>query len=344
MGYKTKENNNIKLVDVAAKAGVSAITVSRAIRKPNKVSADTLARVNAAIDALGYIPDPAASALASQRTDVIALLVPSLTNSVFADVLRGISDTALDTPYSLQMGNYRYSPSMEEQLIRTFLRQKPAGLIVAGMDQSNTAQQLLQNATCPVVQIMDYGPQPIDMSVGLSHEKAARTAVAHLLEQGYTRLAFLGARMDPRSQKRLAGFKAATQNADVYAPKRVITTSQVSSIGIGAQLFIDLMAMAPETDAILCNNDDLAAGALLEAQRRNINIPSKLGICGFNDLELSRYLNPSLTSIATPLYEIGKQAISLVLEVLENQPPQLTNIDLGAQLMARASTNKRGQD
>lgn len=337
-----KEAKNIKLVDVAEQAGVSAITVSRTIRTPNKVSKDTLKKVNDAINKLGYVPDPAASALASHRTDVIALLVPSLTNNVFADVLSGISDSAEKTPYSLQMGNYRYSPSIEEKLIRSFLRQKPSGIIVAGMDQTETSKALLQSASCPVIQIMDYGKQPLDMSVGFSHTKAAQMAVEHLLQQGYRYPAFLGARMDPRSQQRLQGFKQATQAANCYSEQRVITTPSSSSVGLGTQLFTDLIALSPETDAILCNNDDLATGALLEAQRCNIKIPSQLGICGFNDLELSKHLNPSLSSVATPLYEIGKTAFQLVLDALQDKHPARKDIDLGAKLMPRASTDKQG--
>lgn len=326
------------MVDVAKAAGVSAITVSRALRSPQKVSAKARERVQAAIDRLGYTPDLAASALASRRTDVVALLVPSLTNNVFADVLRGIYDQLADSPFSVQIANYQYSPSTEEKLIRTFLRQKPACLIVGGMDQTPASVQLLSDAQCPVVQIMDHGPKPVDLSVGLSHQDAAGAGVAHLLACGYRKPAFLGARMDPRSQKRLAGFRAVTEAAGVYDPKRVVTRTLKSSVGMGAQLFADLMAQAPDADAVFCNNDDLAAGAMFEALRRNIRIPDQMGFCGFNDLEMSAHLVPRLTSVATPLYQIGAQAADLALAAIDDRRPETHSLNLGFTVIQREST------
>lgn len=338
MPKKPSTNKSITLIDVAEAAGVSAITVSRAIRTPQKVSPKAREKVERAINKLGYTPDPAASALASHRTDVVALLVPSLTNSVFADVLRGIYDGLDNSPFSVQIGNYQYAPSNEEKLIRTFLRQKPACLIVAGMDQTAVSVEQLQSANCPVVQIMDHGPSPIDLSVGLSHEKAAGAGVEHLLDCGYKYPAFLGARMDPRSQKRLAGFKAVTERTGHFDPKRVLTTTQKSSVGMGGQLFADLLAVAPETDAILCNNDDLAVGAMSEALRRNISIPGELGVCGFNNLEISHHLHPRLTSVATPLYEIGAKAVELAIAAINGNRPRTPSVDLGFSVIKRETT------
>lgn len=337
-GHKKK---NTTLVDVAKVANVSAITVSRAIRTPEKVSPQARRKVEQAIDKLGYVPDPAASALASRRTDMFALLVPSLTNSVFSDVVRGIYDGLADSPYSVQIGNYQYAPSQEEKLIRTFLRQKPACMIVAGQDQTDAARTLLENADCPVVQIMDYGRTPIDLSVGFSHEQAATVGVRHLVECGYKKPGFLGARMDPRSQMRLSGFTKTLTELNLFDPKRVVTTPNKSSVGMGAQLFSDLMAAAPETDCILCNNDDLAIGALFEAIRRNIDVPARMGICGFNDLEMSRHLHPRLTSIATPLYEIGTQAVQMAMAALADERPEKCALDLGFKLMSRDTTHRR---
>lgn len=336
------------MADVAQAAGVSAITVSRALRVPEKVSPKARDKVQAAIDRLGYTLDPAASALASGRTDIVALLVPSLTNSVFADVLRGIYDQLADTPYSVQIGNYQYAPSTEEKLIRSFLRQKPACLIIAGMDQTPASIDLLRNANCPIVQIMEHGPDPVHLSVGLSHQDAAGAGVTHLLDCGYRRPAFLGARMDPRSQKRLAGFRAVTQAAGVYDPRRVVTQTQKSSVGMGGQLFADLMAQAPDTDAIFCNNDDLATGAMFEALRRNINIPDQLGICGFNDLEMSGHLKPRLTTVATPLYQIGVQAVDMAIAAMDKQQTdprpdadrETRGVDLGFKVVQRESTRR----
>lgn len=336
----SSKNRQVTMADVAAKADVSAITVSRAIRNPAKVSDSTRARIEQAILTLGYVPDLAASTLASGRSMVIALLVPSLTNNVFAPVLRGIYNKSTSSPYVIQIGNSRYSPGAEEALIRTFLRQKPAGLIVAGIDQTPAARALLKAAHCPVVQLMEHTDVPVDLVIGFSQTQAAQAAAQHLLARGYRRPGFLGARMDPRSQRRLAAFAEALRDAGCYDPRRFLTTPHPSSVGLGAQLLADLLAAAPETDAVFCNNDDLATGALLEAQRRHIAVPGQLGICGFNDHELSAQLNPPLSSVATPLEMIGETAMGALLERLA-QPgtrPPPRSIDLGFSVIARQST------
>ena len=329
------------LADVAAAAGVSSITVSRTIRSPHMVSAKARERVLSAIDRLGYTPDLAASVLASKTSSTIGFLVPSLSNNVFADVLRAVYDGLEGARYVVQIGNFRYSALKEEALIRSFLTQKPAGLILSGLDQSAAALRLLEQASCPVVQIMDHGRPPLDMSVGFSHSDAAEAAVEHLLSCGYRRIGFLGARMDPRTQQRLQGFRTACQRAGVLDEARVVTTPASSEVGIGRQLLEDLLCRAPDTDAVLCNNDDLAVGALMEAQRRNISVPQEFGICGFNDIEMARHIYPSLTTVATPRYEIGAQAIRMILaEIAEAGSVTDRVLDVGFQVVPRQTTRQ----
>lgn len=327
------------LSDVAALADVSPITVSRALRDPEKVSPDARARITLAIAQLGYVPNPAARALASGRTDVVGVIIPSVSNNVFADVMRGIYDGLQDSPLGVQLGTTRYAPSTEEQLVRVFLSQQPAGLIVAGHDQSPGARALLERADCPVVQIMEVGPQPIDLVVGLSHYQAARDGAQHLLDRGYRAPAFLGAQMDPRSQRRLAGFRDCLIAAGLGGDDPVVTTPEPSSVSLGCRLFADLIATRPRTDAVLCNNDDLALGVLFEAQRRNIRIPDRLGICGFNDHEMMSAAEPPLTSVATDRYEMGRAAILQIRDRLAGRgQPRGHAIDLGYRLVPRRST------
>ena len=272
------------------------------------------------------------------------MLVPSLTNSVFSDVLRGVYDVIEGCGLSVQIGNYRYSPSKEENLVRTFLRQRPAGLIVAGIDQTEAARALLKTAPCPVVQIMDVTEAPIDLLIGFSHYDGAVEATRHLIQEGYRKPGFLGARMDPRSQARLAGFTDEAQARGVFDPQRIVTTTHPSSVGMGGQLLTDLLAQAPDTDAVFCNNDDLAAGALFEAERRGIKVPEQLGICGFNDLEMSRHLNPGITSIATPRYDVGAGAMTLLSKAITDRSAvQTPQIRLDVTLKKRGSTNRGGR-
>src|SRR4029077_3023995 len=175
----------IRLAEVAELAGGSPITASRFFRNPEALSVAKGARVESAARELGYVPNLAARALASQRTEVIAVLIPSLTNNVFSDVLRGIYAASEGSRYSIQLSNTRYSILQEEKLLRIFLAQKPAGLIVTGIDQNAESRAVMEAMNCPIAQIMEIGPDPVDMMVGFSHYDAAFAVVSHLLAQGF---------------------------------------------------------------------------------------------------------------------------------------------------------------
>ncbi|MDQ6435539.1 LacI family DNA-binding transcriptional regulator [Mesorhizobium sp. LHD-90] len=326
------------IADVAKLAGVSAISVSRALREPGRVSDELRRQIEAAVESLGYVPDPNARALASARADVIGVLVPSLTNNVFADVVRGIYDGVGDRSFQIQMGNTHYSGLEEERLLQVFLGQRPAALIVSGLDQTPGARKLLEGAGCPVVQIMEIGDDPVDMMLGFSHFEGGRAATQHMIDRGYSKVGFIGARMDPRSQRRLAGYRAAVEAAGLYDPRLVTTTPLPSSVSLGCELLREAMARMPTLDAIFCNNDDLALGALFECHRAAIDVPRQLGICGFNDLEMMHVAFPSITTIRTHRYEIGRRAVTMALEKLSGNNIGPAVLDLGFELKIREST------
>ncbi|WP_033069187.1 LacI family DNA-binding transcriptional regulator [Thalassospira australica] len=335
---KRKGAGRPTISDVAAKAGVSTITVSRALRDPSKVSDHLRRKINNAVRKLNYVPHSHASALASTRSNIIGVIVPSLTNNVFADTLRAIYDELYQGAFQVQLGNSRYVAADEERLVRTFLSQGPSAMIVAGTDQTDATRELLLNAQCPVVQIMEVGDDPIDMMVGFSHFEGGKAAGMHLLKKGYKRIGFLGARMDPRSHRRLEGFVEAMRLGGRYEPDLVMTTTASSSVSLGSELIGQLRKRDPDLDAIFCNNDDLALGALFGCQKAGISVPDELGIVGFNDLEMMAASHPSLTSIRTDRYAIGKRAVEMIKAELEGNPPEEKVVDLGFELQEREST------
>jgi LacI family gluconate utilization system Gnt-I transcriptional repressor len=341
MRRKTAKSGEARLADVAERAGVSPITASRFFRNPEALSASKRDRVATAARELDYVPNLAARALASQRSDVIGVLIPSLTNNVFADVLRGIYDASEGSRYSPQLVNTRYSPLQEEKLLRLFQAQKPAGLIVTGIDQSPESRTVMENMYCPIVQIMEIGPDPVDMMIGFSHSQATRVAISHLLAQGYSRIGFLGARMDPRMQRRLVGYKATMKEAALFDPQLIVTTTSHGSVTLGGVLLSDLLSKIPDVDAVFCGNDEIALGVLFECQRRHISIPEQLAIVGFNDLDFMASAVPSLTSVRTNRYEIGRRAVNMVAAAIEGAPLKESVVDTGFELMIRQSSSTR---
>ncbi len=337
---KKHSDKKITLVDVASAAGVSSITVSRVINQPGKVSEVLRQQVQDAIDSLGYIPNQHASLLASAKSKVIGVAIPSLSNIVFTDVLRGIYDVVGAAGYKVLLVDTNYSSMEEEKMIRTLLSQSPEAMIITGGNQTRACQNILQQAHVPIVQMMELLPQPLDMNIGFSHWQAGHDVATHLLQERYVRIGFIGARMDPRAQQRLLGFKKALEDADKFFNNFILTTDEPSSIGIGGELFKNLMASTKGTlDAIFCVNDDLALGALFESQRMSINVPSDLALCGFNDIEASQFVNPSLTSVYVGRYDMGVKAAEMVIARLNGNVIENV-VDMGYEIKKRHSTSR----
>lgn len=341
MPRKSKSIGPIRLTEVAKLAGVSPITASRFFRNPEALSLSKRERVESAAKELGYVPNLHARALASQRTEVIGVLIPSLTNNVFNDVLRGIYDASEGSRYTIQFVNTRYSIFQEEKLLRLFQAQKPAGLIVTGINQTEDSRNLMKGMACPIVQIMEIGPEPVDMMVGFSHYDAGSAAVTHLISLGRKRIGFLGARMDPRVQRRLEGYLKVMKDAGLFDPALILTTPTPTAVSLGGTLFGDLLGQAPDLDAVFCVNDDLALGVLFECQRRAIAIPEKLAIVGFNDLDFMATAVPTLSSVRTNRYEMGRESVTMLIEAIEGRRPEKRVVDLGFELMIRQSSAPR---
>ena len=334
---KSRASGRVTLADVAALAGVATMTASRAINQPDIVSPTLRARVEQAVAKLGYVPNGAARALASANSNVIVVLVPSLSNAVFTAVLAGIQD-ALDVyDYQILIGNTRYSDAAEEKLLGTYLQSHPDGILLSGLTHSKRVQEMLASSQVPVVSMMDLASAPDQLSVGFSQLQAGYTMTRYLLDKGHVRIGFMGAQRDERTLKRAEGYRKAMQEAGRYDPRLETMVSDPSTLALGAELLGRMLAAAPDCDAIFCCNDDLAHGAIYQCQRRGIAVPGQLAICGFNDLPASAWMNPSVTTIGTPRYRIGFEAASLLHAVIKGERPAVTRIDLGFTLMARES-------
>ncbi len=344
---RKKARRRARLSDVAARAGVSAVTVSRAIRKPEMVSEDVRRRIDAAVRELGYVPNYLASALASAKTQIIGVVVPSLTNGVFVDYLRALHDFFLPKGFQVLVLNSRYSLMEEERAIATLVGHHAEALIVAGIDQTEKSRKLLERAGVPVIQTMEIGDDPIDINIGLSQHDAGYAATKYLLGLGHRKIAHIAARIDFRAKRRMEGYQQAMDDAGIDWSNMVEATVQQSTVLRGAEMFAAVLTRHADLEAIFCCNDDLALGALFECQRRGIRVPEDLSIVGFNDLEFCASAYPPLTSVATPRYEMARKAAEIVFEIIRGSGhrPEQATIDLGFEIVKRGSSaeRRRGQ-
>ena len=175
------------LKHVAERAGVSPITVSRVINTPDAVSEALRLKVCRAVEELGYLPNRVAGALASAESRVVPVIVPSLSNAVFIEVIQGVQDVLEVAGYQLLLGNTQYDLEREQALAATLLGWSPAGVIIAGLRHSDRTRAMLQAWRRPVVEVMEYGTRPIDMNVGLSHYKAGDSMGEHLVGRAIVR-------------------------------------------------------------------------------------------------------------------------------------------------------------
>lgn len=324
------------LTEVALQAGVSPITASRVLRGVATVAPELVTRVQEAAARLGYVTNPAARALASAQGHSVVVLVPSLSNHLFIEPLEAIHEVLHPRGLEVLIGNYHYDPAEEEKLIRNYLAYQPRGLLLTGFDRTDAARQLLAASGVPRVHMMELDPAGATPSVGFSQHAAGAAAARHLLAAGRKRLGYVAAQLDPRALARGEGFREVLREAGCYDPGLDVLDPQPSSVGLGARQFRDLLAQRPDVDGLFFCNDDLAQGALFEAQRLGIAIPERISVLGFNDLPGSAHTVPRLSSIQTPRAAVGCQAATLLLGLLDGRS-QATCVDLGFELVSRES-------
>ena len=335
---RSRATGRVTLADVAQAAGVSPITVSRALRGERAVDPALVERVRAATRTLGYVPDPAARALASQRSAHVTVLIPMLSNALFVDVFEAVQRSLRPAGYQTLMGVTHYNLDEEELLLREQLLQRPAGLLVTGLERSDAARALIVQSRVPCVHLMEMSGVPGVYSVGFSQLEAGAEMTRHLLARGRRRIAFAAAQLDARTLQRLDGWRRELGTAGLHYAALEWLDPAPSSIALGAQMFERIMREQPGVDAVFFCNDDLAQGALLAALRLGIAVPQRVAVAGFNDLTGSDQMLPALTTVRTPRADIGTAAARMLLALMNGDTVAAPCVDLGYELVVRAST------
>lgn len=302
------------LRDVADAASVSEMTVSRVLRNRGDVSDRTRERVFEAARTLGYVPNKIAGALASNRVNLVGVVIPSLSNMVFPDVLHGIDAVLDDTELQPVIGTSQYDPQREEKVIYEMLSWRPSGLIVAGLEHTDAARAMMGAAGVPVVEVMDVDGDPVAAAVGISHEDAGRAMAAEIVARGYKNMGYLGSSStaDARAQKRFRGFEAGLAEAGVALADKIFYDG-TSGFGTGRRMTQALLERSPGLDFLYYNTDMNAAGGLLYCLEKGMDIPGQIGLAGFNSFEVLDGLPMRIATMDSQREAIGRRAAELMV-------------------------------
>ncbi len=325
--------------DVAEAAGVSPITVWRVLHQPEMVTPSTRERVTKALEQVGYVPNLIARSLVQERSQIVAAIVPTITNSIFADMIAGVSDLLAEHRYHLLLGSSGYDPAKEEGLIRTFLGRRPDGLILTGISHTAASEHLLRRASIPVVEAWNIGRKRVDMIVGFSNFRAAYEMTRFLASKAYRKIGFVsGPTMgNDRAIERRKGYRAALRKMG-YPEDEGLILETSHSLARGAAALHTLIDRHPDIDAVWFTGDVLAAGALLECQRNGWPVPGRVAIAGMGDLEIASQVIPKLTTLRIPSYEIGRDAAAMIIKRLEGKKVRPKVVDRGFEIIQREST------
>ncbi len=303
----------LTLKDVSEASGVSEMTVSRVLRNRGDVSDATRAKVLAAAKSLGYVPNKIAGALASSRVNLVAVIIPSLSNMVFPEVMTGISEILDDTPLQPVVGVTNYLPEREEEVLFEMLSWRPSGVIIAGLEHSDASRAMLAAAGIPVVEIMDVDGDPIDAVVGISHRRAGREIAKAICKAGYENIGFLGTKMslDHRARKRFEGFTEALAKEGREIMDHEFYSGG-SALAKGREMTETILERSPDIDFLYFSNDLIGAGGLLYLLDNGIDVPGQIGLAGFNGVELLDGLPKKLATMDSGRLEIGREAAKLI--------------------------------
>lgn len=338
-----KDHRPLTLRDVSEASGVSEMTVSRVLRNRSDVSQATREKVLRAAKQLGYVPNKIAGALASQRVNLVAVIIPSMSNMVFPEVMAGISRTLEDTGLQPVVGVTNYNPEKEEKVLYEMLSWRPSGVIIAGLEHSDAARAMLRAAGIPVVEIMDVDGEPVDTCVGISHRRAGREIGKAIVAAGYKRIGFLGTKMpmDHRARKRFEGLTQALAKGGIEVADQAFYSGG-SALAKGREMTEALLNRTPDLDFLYYSNDMIGAGGLLYLLEKGYDIPGQFGLAGFNGVELLQGLPRKLATMDACRAEIGCKAAEIILTRISDPDADLPDRVELTSTLSRGDTLRDG--
>ncbi len=325
------------LDDVARMAGVSTATVSRCLNEPGKVVEATRDKVMQAVEALGYTPNFAARVMAAKRSFTVGAIVPTMENAIFARGLQAFQETLHAKGYTLLVASSAYKPEIEEEQIRALVARGADGLLLIGHERDAGIYDYLERQSVPALVAWAYDPAGRVPSIGFDNRAAMRAVAEEVLGCGHRRLGMISGICagNDRAQLRLDGARAAMAAAGID-PDDLAFVETAYTIEAGAAAFDRIMRRSPRATAVICGNDVLAVGALQAAHKLGLTVPGDVSLTGFDDMELSRIVTPSLTTVAVPHREMGQAAAEEVMRMVEGKSAGESRL-LETEVIRRAS-------
>lgn len=335
--------NNEKTVTVrwlAKKAGVSVATVSRVLRKPETVAAPTRKRILKLIDRHRFVPDGRAATFSSKRTGIVGLIVPTISNSIYAEFTEAIQSTLQKAGLSLLIANANYSADIERDIIHKFIENRVEGVILTGYERNDALYRLLRHYQIPFVITWSTSPKRSVPSISFDNTTAATAAVEKLIQFGHRRIGLICGvtKINDRAAQRLKAYR--TVLARHRIPFDPLLVEEIPfEIEVAAKAATRLISNPKPPTAIFCANDIQALGALFTCQRHKIAVPADISIIGFDDLPSTRIVNPSLSSVHVPAKQMGEKAAKAIIAAARQNTPVSSQI-LPTELIMRESTKQ----
>ncbi|MDB5773585.1 MAG: LacI family DNA-binding transcriptional regulator [Burkholderia sp.] len=337
-----RRSGSVTLADVAKVAGVSKITASRALSNPKVVSLETQRRVREAVVKTGYVPNLLAGGLKSNRSRLIACLVPAISSgTAFLVAMQAMTEAFAEAGYQVMLGQRGYDQSREEMMVDAVIARRPDGIVLMGVLESEAAKRRLKATGVPIVETWDMSEAPIDMLVGFSHPQVGAASAEYLHRKGRRKLALITAANDPRARARGRGFLDAARRLGLAddSAQGIPTYTFVapSRMAHGREGLRRLMETRPDIDAVYCATDLVALGALIEADVQGVIVPDQLAVIGFGDLDFAVDTHPALTTAHIDSVEIGRRAAALIVGRVEGHTGLQPLVDVGFTIVERGS-------
>ncbi len=334
--------------DVARAAGVSRMTVSRALRNDSPVSDKTRARILKIVRQLNYVPDQSAGTLSTRRSGFVATLVPSLNNLHFAESIQALNEQLEPVGLQMLLGHTDYSRQREERLIESMLKRRPEVIVLPFDGHTTRTVKLLKQANVPVIEQWEVPKKPVGYTVGFSNWQAARNMTGKLIERGYRNIAFVGEGEDAwtRGAARRAGFEDAMQAAGLSAHRMIRYGKPPISIEDGYHVVSEFSQQLADADCIFCVSDAPAFGVLSALKAKAIRVPEDIAVVGFGNFEVSRFASPTISTVEVDARSIGRQTGELIRRLLSAEDSDLADIprhsEIEVNLSFRESTGVPG--